>query len=93
MDRAKLTKVANTLMLEVNSEVLDQLEQEYELLETKINRLKKVDVSGINPLVWIGQTCHFNLRVDEPNHQIDREICLKNAPSQQNGLVSLKKVL
>lgn len=89
MDKVKLAQVAKTLMFEVNDEVLNQLAIEYDKLNEKINNLKKIDVSNIQPLIYVDETATSFLREDELNEDWSPIDVLKNAPQKKNQYVVL----
>lgn len=93
MNKIKLTKVAKTLMFEVDKTVLENLAIEYDILNKKIYQLKQIDVSNVKPLVYIDETPLEFLRKDDPEPGLSSEIVIKNAPLSQNNFVILPKVV
>ncbi len=93
MNKEKLSKVARTLMFEVNNEVLHDLAIEYDFLQQKIRSLKKINVENVLPLIYVDETPLTFLSPDEPETSLDVAKVLKNAPHLDNNYIILPRVI
>lgn len=93
MNREKLIEQAKKLCLETSKKVLDKLEFEFETIMNEIDHLKKIDVSGVEPMARPFEQLTHYLREDVPGQTMPLDTLLKNASSKKDNMITMKKVL
>lgn len=86
--------MANKIYINPNKDVLNYLKQEYEQINFSLQKLKKIDISNVEPLVRVGLPI-FDLREDEEDLNIvaNKEKILMNASENNGDYVVIKRIL
>ncbi len=85
-------KVANLARIELNQEELNLFSGQLESVLEFIEKLKKADVSSIQPMSHILDIQNV-LRADVPKESLPNSLALKNAPESLKGHFRVPKVI
>ena len=91
MDKKKLLNISKSLMFEINEDVANSLEQEFSILENKINKMKSIDTDNINPMTSVDETPITFLREDKVGEALQKDAILNNAPNSDNDFIIINK--
>lgn len=91
-DKELIAKLGNLAKLEFNPEEEKQISNDLTNMIAFIDRLKEVDVSGIEPLVYVNEMQNV-LREDIVQMEITKQDALKNAPLADSDYFKVPKVL
>ena len=86
--------MANKIQIEPNDEVIFMLKNEYENINRKLEELKKIDITNIEPLTRISQPIKF-LREDIEDKEIklDKKLVLDNASQKNSDFIIIKRII
>ncbi|MBD5423146.1 MAG: hypothetical protein HDR43_01465 [Mycoplasma sp.] len=86
--------MANKIYIEPNDEVIFMLKNEYENINRKLEELKKIDITNIEPLTRISQPIKF-LREDIEDKEIklDKKLVLDNASQKNSDFIIIKRII
>lgn len=85
-------KVANLARIELNQEELNLFSGQLESVLEFIEKLKKADVSSVQPMSHILDIQNV-LRADVPKESLPNALALKNAPESLKGHFRVPKVI
>ncbi len=88
-----LKETAKKLMLSTNEQVLKKLEKEFNDINLKISKLKSINTDGIKPLTHPNEKPIVLFRDDVIGSTLDKEIIISNAPTSENGYITIEKVV
>lgn len=94
LNEKDLIKMANKIYIEPTKDVLEYLKLEYEEINNNLEKLKKFDVSNIEPLARISRPITF-LREDEIDNSIilEKKVALKNATEKNDDFIVIKRII
>lgn len=86
--------MANKIYINPNKDVLNYLKQEYEQINFSLQKLKKINISDVEPLVRVGLPIS-DLREDEEDLNIvaNKEKILMNASENNGDYVVIKRII
>ena len=86
-------KLAALSALSLSDDEAERLRSELQNILAFVEQLNDIDTSGVTPTYQV--TGLENVWRDDEiiDYKLDREALLKNAPSQQNGQIKVKRVL
>lgn len=89
-----LIRMANKIYIEPTKDVLEYLKLEYEEINSNLEKLKKFDVSNVEPLTRITPSITF-LREDEIDESIilEKDVALKNASEKNDDFIVIKRII
>jgi aspartyl-tRNA(Asn)/glutamyl-tRNA(Gln) amidotransferase subunit C len=93
--RADVLKIAELAKLHFSEEELDAFTAQFQRILHYVEKLKEVDVEGIEPTSHVSQSGSFDtllLRQDEVRPSLPAEEALANAPDAGNGQFRVPKV-
>ena len=85
-------KIAHLARITLSQEEIQEYQPQLEAVVTYIHQLNELDLSGVEP------TAHAILmqdvvRADDPRPSLDHEVVMRNAPSENQGLFSVPKII
>lgn len=92
VDKALIDKLASLSKLEFSEEECTAIEQNLSNMLDFIDKLNEVDVTGVEPLVYINPATNI-MRPDETQMEITKEEALKNAPLADSDYFKVPKVI
>lgn len=86
--------MANKIYINPSKDVLNYLKQEYEQINFSLQKLKKINISDVEPLVRVGLPIS-DLREDEEDLNIvaNKEKILMNASESNGDYVVIKRII
>ena len=93
IDRAQVRHVARLARLALSAEEEERFAAQLQHVLEYIERLQQVDVSGIEPLSFAGDTGALPLREDEPKPSLPREKVLAQAPQADEQAFLVPRIL
>ncbi|WP_022935535.1 Asp-tRNA(Asn)/Glu-tRNA(Gln) amidotransferase subunit GatC [Mesomycoplasma moatsii] len=86
--------MANKIYINPNKDVLNYLKQEYEQINFSLQKLKKINISDVEPLVRVGLPIS-DLREDEEDLNIvaNKEKILMNASENNGDYIVIKRII
>lgn len=87
-----IDKLATLARLEFKGEQKEKIKADFEAMLGFVDKLKEVNVEGIEPLVYITEDPQ-NLREDEVKQEITHDEALKNAPKKDSDYFKVPRVL
>ncbi|MBK6731018.1 MAG: Asp-tRNA(Asn)/Glu-tRNA(Gln) amidotransferase subunit GatC [Bacteroidetes bacterium] len=91
-DKELIAKLSNLAKLQFNKEEEEQIVSDLENMIAFIDRLREVNVDGVEPLVYINDS-HNQMRDDIVKMEITKEQALQNAPLADSDYFKVPKVL
>lgn len=92
IDLATVKKIATLARLKIPQEEQEKVASELNHILKWIDQLNEVDVTGIEPLASVNDSC-LRMREDVVNDGGDAEGILANAPSKRAGFFVVPKVV
>lgn len=91
-DKELIDKLSNLAKLQFNKDEEQQIVSDLENMIAFIDRLKELDMDGVEPLIFINDS-HNQLRDDVVKMEITKEQALQNAPLADSDYFKVPKVL
>lgn len=88
----KIAQLAHLARLEFNADQKDQIKGDLERILDFCEKLREVDTSGVEPLIYLTQE-YNHLREDEIRDVLSRAEALKNAPDADSDYFKVPKVI
>jgi len=92
VDKALIDKLASLSKLEFSEAECTAIEHNLSNMLDFIDKLNEVDVTGVEPLVYINPATNI-MRQDEAHMDITKEDALKNAPLADSDYFKVPKVI
>lgn len=89
---ALIDKLSALARLEFKGEEKERIKKDFEAMLGFVDKLKEVDVEGIEPLIYITEDPQ-ELRADIASQEISHEDALKNAPKKDSDYFKVPRVL
>ena len=94
IDRAQVRHVARLARLQLSAEDEERFAAQLAHVLEYIERLSTVDVSGVEPLAFAGDSAaELPLREDEPRPGLPRENVLAQAPQQDGQFFLVPRII
>ncbi|MDJ1645657.1 Asp-tRNA(Asn)/Glu-tRNA(Gln) amidotransferase subunit GatC [Mycoplasma phocimorsus] len=95
ISREYLRELAKDILIDIDEDVIDGMLEEYYIINEHLNRVKNIDVEGVEPMFLIDEELTSYLREDEENEEllIKKEDLLSNAANKNLDYVIIKKVV
>ena len=90
--RSEVLKIAELAKLQFSEADLDAFTAQFQRILGYIEKLKEVDVSGVEPTAHAFPLVNVT-RPDEVRPSLSHEDALRNAPAQANGLFIVPKIV
>ncbi|MEG0077686.1 Asp-tRNA(Asn)/Glu-tRNA(Gln) amidotransferase subunit GatC [Anaerorhabdus sp.] len=88
-----LRHLAHQCMFDCSDDELDEIQEEFVILEKQMELLDQVDTTNVEPMVYPFEMETSFLREDEVVNVLSEEDALKNAAKTKNGHVLVPKVV
>ena len=92
IDRKLILKLENLAKLELSEKERTKLTSDLNNILSMVEKLKEVDTTGVEPLVYINEEVN-RLRKDEIDNQVSQEEALSNAPSKDGTYFKVPNVM
>ena len=92
VDRNLILKLENLAKLELSDQERESLTADLNNILSMVEKLKEVDTTGVEPLVYINEETN-KLRDDKVNNQVSQSQALKNSPDHDGTYFKVPKVL
>lgn len=92
LSKEEVKKVAFLARLEFKEEEIEKFQTQLNDILSYVDKLSEVDVEGIEPLSHAIEMKNA-FREDKVEKSIDRELAMKNAPSEENGTFIVPKIV
>jgi aspartyl-tRNA(Asn)/glutamyl-tRNA(Gln) amidotransferase subunit C len=92
IDDNLIDRLAELSRLDFTREDKSAIKADLQKMLNFIDQLKEVDVSGVEPLVFMTEEIN-RYREDEPSHEISKAEALRNAPKRDSDYFKVPKVL
>ncbi len=92
IDRNLILKLENLAKLELSEKERAQLTGDLNNILSMVEKLKELDTTGVEPLVYINEEVN-RLREDEVKNQVGQGEALSNAPDEDGTYFKVPKVL
>jgi len=92
VDKVLVEKLANLSKLEFDAAEEKAIEQNLTDMLNFVGKLDELDVTGIEPLVYVNPDTNV-MRADEPKMEITKQEALENAPLADSDYFKVPKVL
>jgi len=93
MSKRDFTYLAKQLMFELSEEELHIVERDFIILDKQFKLLDKIDVEGIEPMIYADQQETNFLREDVIGESLTVEEVLKNAKKTKDNMIVVAKVV
>ncbi|SJZ33832.1 Asp-tRNA(Asn)/Glu-tRNA(Gln) amidotransferase subunit GatC [Anaerorhabdus furcosa] len=88
-----LRHLAHQCMFDCSDDELDEIQEEFMILEKQMELLNQVDTEGVEPMVYPFEMETTFLRMDEVVNVLSEEEALANAAKTKNGHILVPKVV
>jgi aspartyl-tRNA(Asn)/glutamyl-tRNA(Gln) amidotransferase subunit C len=92
IDNELVDKLSLLAKLEFDGETREELKQNLQKIFDMVERLKEVDVEGVEPLIYMTDEKNV-LRHDEVKDTVSKEEALLNAPQRDSDYFKVPKVI
>ncbi len=92
IDKNIVEYAAHLARIELQPKEIEKLSRQFLDILQFIDKLKKLNIEGIEPTSHILAMGNV-LRIDEPNESLSIDRALMNAPSRQDNLFTVPKVI
>ena len=92
VDDKLVERLAHLSRLEFEAEAKIKMKSDFEKILDFVEKLDKVDTSGIDPLVYMSAETNV-LRVDAVKGEVSQEEALKNAGGKDTDYIRVPKVI
>ena len=92
ISKEEVIHIAKLASLNLSDEEIERYTKDMQEILGFANMINNVNTDGMNETVGANEKCNV-LRKDEVVESSNREILLKNAPSQDDGMFRIPKVL
>jgi aspartyl-tRNA(Asn)/glutamyl-tRNA(Gln) amidotransferase subunit C len=92
MTKEKFISMTDKILIKIDEKVLDSLQDEFYFIENNMNKIKNINVDGIEPMARISPPTNF-LREDIEGPSLPKEKLLSNAFEHNDNYVIMKRVL
>lgn len=93
INKEMVKKLTQTLMIEMSDDEINESLDELSVLVNQINKLKLIDTTNIEPMVYPFETPTTYMRNDEETRVLSQQEILKNAPSTYQHYFKVPKVV
>ncbi len=92
MTKEKLISMTNKILINIDKKVLDSLQDEFYCIQRNMDKIKNIDVTGVEPMARISPPITF-LREDVVGPSLSKEKLLENSFSHNEDYVIMKRIL
>ncbi len=87
-------KLANKIYISPDKKTLEYLKVEYNEINEGLEKLKLIDIEGVEPLTRISKNINF-LREDivDESIKLEKQVALNNAKEKDNNFIIMKRIL
>lgn len=89
---ALIDKLAALSKLNIPAEEREAIKGDFERMLSFVDKLQEVDTDGVEPLIHVTEEVN-HLRADRPEHRLDTEETLHNAPDHDGQYFRVPKVV
>ena len=91
--RDEVLKLAQLSKLDLSDAEVDQFTKEFEEILNYFEQLKSVNISGLEPTYQVTGLTNVQRKDEVVDYGITTQALLKNAPSQQDSQLKVRRVL
>ncbi len=92
MTKEKLISMTNKILINIDEKVLSSLQDEFYCIQKNMDKIKDINVDGIEPMVRIAPPITF-LREDIVGPSLKKEKLLANSFKHNDDYVIMKRIL
>ncbi len=93
MEKNYFKKLANQLMFDLNTEELQDIENEFKVLTQQLDLLEEIDTENVEPMIYPFENPTTFLREDTVENVISNELAMENVSKVKDGMVVVPRVL
>ncbi len=81
--------------LDINDKSKDKLVENLSQMIDSFNIIDNIDTNNLDPMIYINDNYNVFRQdiVENKDHEINRKTALENAPSQEDGFITVPKVI
>ncbi len=90
--KEKFVLMTKKILINIDENVLNSLQNEFYYIEENMNKIKDIDIEGVEPMARISQPITF-LREDIEGPTLPKEKLLSNSHTHNDDYVIMKRIL
>ncbi|MGL6125132.1 MAG: Asp-tRNA(Asn)/Glu-tRNA(Gln) amidotransferase subunit GatC [Metamycoplasmataceae bacterium] len=92
MTREKFISMTKKIFIDIDENVLNSLQNEFYFIQENMEKIKNINIEGIEPMARISSPISF-LREDIEGPALEKEKLLSNAIEHNDDYVIMKRIL
>lgn len=93
IDDALISRLEKLARLQLQGGEKQQIREDLNRILAMVDQLSELDLTGVEPLAYVGETSSRSLRPDEKRGQVSRGEALRNAPDADEEYFRVPRVI